>query len=68
MSEAVWCPYEALTVMVEARHEGGSEVYIRLTDANVARTVELLEGMIVVDVDKDGCVIGLELLFAEDGK
>lgn len=42
--------------------------YHRITGEPVARTETSANGRINVDFDRDGCVVGLEVLHAEGGK
>ena len=39
--------------------------YLRLTDKKVDFTTELVEGHVMIDRDKDGDVIGVEIIFPD---
>lgn len=50
-------------VSISGRNDGTVEaVYIHLSDRKVARTVEKADRQLVVDYDRDGNVVGIEIL------
>jgi uncharacterized protein YuzE len=50
-------------VSISGRDDGTIEaVYVRLSDRKVARSKEVVEGQLVVDYDRKGGVVGVEIL------
>jgi uncharacterized protein YuzE len=52
-----------LGLSVNARGDGSLEAaYIRVSDKQVARTEELVESALLIDIDHDGNLVGIEIL------